>query len=68
MATSSDTVYVALESGVARLPDGSEFNFARGLSRVHGSHPIIKQCPSMWEPVSETVTFGPDGSRYSAGE
>jgi hypothetical protein len=62
----SDIVYVANQTGAAVLPSGVPFEFRAGLTRVYGSHPILKQIPRYFEPVSDAVVFGSDGQRYEA--
>ncbi len=65
MAKSDNDLYVAIETGVILLGDGREFEFHRGLTKVHGDHEARRRGPKFWELADDAVTFGPDGRRYS---
>lgn len=61
----SDVVFVANETGSAVLPSGVPFEFVRGLTTVRGDHPILRQAPQFFEPVSALVRFDPTtGKRH----
>lgn len=58
-------LYVALETGVMALRDGSEFSFTRGLTRVGADHEARKRAPAFFELVDPLVVFAPDGRRFA---
>lgn len=63
--SNKDDVYVANTTGVVALRGGTEFLFRAGLTKIRGDHEALKRAPSCFEPVDATVTWGPDGRRYS---
>ena len=40
-----DVIYIAIETGFVGLPDGTEFFFRKGVTKVRADHPVMKACP-----------------------
>jgi hypothetical protein len=48
-------IYVANTTGFAVLPDGTEFFFRAGSTKVRADHPVMKACPRNFEPLDASV-------------
>lgn len=50
-------VYVATESGAAEAPDGTQYVFVRGVTRVREGHKLLKIAGAFFEPVDDHVHY-----------
>lgn len=51
MAKTNGRILVATESGSGTLPDGTEVQFRRGITRVREGHPVAEQWPQYFAPI-----------------
>lgn len=53
-----DTIYVANETGWVVLPDGTEFFFRKGVTKVRSDHPAMKACSRNFEKFEFDPSVG----------
>jgi hypothetical protein len=51
-----NAVFVANETGSTEI-DGDHFSFHKGQTRVVEGHPLLKQCPELFSPAEDDVTY-----------
>ena len=60
-------IYVATESGAVEL-DGTPVMVYKGMTRVRAGHRLLRQYPSMFEPIDLLVHYDVEQATAAPGE
>lgn len=62
-----DRVFVANETYATDI-EGKPYMIRKGIDRVMGGHPLVKQNPEYWDPAGDRLTYEVERATAEPGE